>query len=317
MTTAAAAPPTPQRRGEGPRRRMPRLRDALREQLRATGFALRVPMLIAAAVGAAYMTAILSEIATGELVANFHAEPSALPGFVGLLLPIAVWARVERFGPGFLWTLPVDRRQHALLKVLAGWLWLMGGVTLFALGQLVLTLVSGGRVLPQETLHVLVAPLATRGPLDPSMLNVVRWTPGPLIWVVPFVAATATYLLASAFMLGVRHPLRWLAGAVLAVPLAAGAAHVAARLLGSDWLADAPARAGEQLVRGRFGLDALLTARTALLDDRAFLTTGERILAWSAVPAIGDWGVAAALWIGVGLLALWAAASRHRERRRP
>ena len=58
---------------------------------------------------------------------------------MGALLPIAVWARDERFGPGFLWTLPVDRRRHALTKVLAGWVWLMGGVALFVLWLLAVT----------------------------------------------------------------------------------------------------------------------------------------------------------------------------------
>jgi hypothetical protein len=46
------------------------------------------------------------------------------------------------------------------------------------------------------------------------------------------------------------------------------------------------------------------------------LTTGERIHAWSALPDLADWRIAALLWTGAGLLAIWAAASRHRERRR-
>jgi hypothetical protein len=292
------------------------MRDVLLEQLRATGFTLRVPLLLAAALAVLFLIAIVPEIVGEGQAANFHSQPSALFGLVGLLVPIAVWAREERFGPGFLWTLPVDRRQHALTKALAGWLWLMGGVALFVLGQLLLTIVSGGRVLPEEMLHVFIVPGASRSQLDPAALRMVRWTPGVLIWAVPFVAATATYLFASAFMLGVRRPLLWLAGAVLLVPLSSVATHAAGRALDSEWLADAPSRAVESLAKGRFGLDALLTARTALLDDRAILTTGERILVWSAMPEIGDWGIAALLWTGAGLLALWAAASRHRERRR-
>ena len=75
---------------------------------------------------------------SGDVEANLLTEPSAFPAVIGALLPIAVWAREERFGPGFIWTLPVDRMRHALIKVLAGWIWLMGGVVLYALSLLVL-----------------------------------------------------------------------------------------------------------------------------------------------------------------------------------
>ena len=39
-------------------------------------------------------------------------------------------------------------------------------------------------------------------------------------------------------------------------------------------------------------------------------------MVWWAVPDLADWRIATLLWTGAGLLALWAAASRHRERRR-
>ena len=59
-----------------------------------------------------------------------------------------------------------------------------------------------------------------------------------------------------------------------------------------------------------------MAARTASLDTAAILTTGERVRVWSAVPDLTHWRTATLLWTGAGLLALWAAASRHRERRR-
>jgi len=281
-----------------------------------TGLALRGPALIAAALVALATIVVALRIVTRGVVVDLHAEPSPLPGLVGALLPIAVWARDERFGPGFLWTLPVDRRRHALTRVLAGWLWLVAGVALYALWLLTLTLASGGRVLPAETLHVLTTQLPTAGPLDPAALRTVRWSPGPLIWAVPFTAATACYLLASALMLGCRHPLRWVIGAVLAFPVLSIAGDVASALLRVGWPAEAPVRALRLLTEGRYGVDALLTARTATLDTRATLTTGESVAAWSGVPDLADWRAATLLWTGAGLLALWAAASRHRERRR-
>ena len=54
-----------------------------------------------------------------QACAALAAWPTQLPGLIGALLPIAVWARDARFGPSFLWTVPVDRRRHALIKVLA------------------------------------------------------------------------------------------------------------------------------------------------------------------------------------------------------
>jgi hypothetical protein len=315
MTTAPTSR-TFERPAQRTRPQLPRLRAVLMEQLRTIGFALRMPMLVAAALAVLVTLVLAIQIVSGDMQGSFLAEPSATPGVIGALLPIAVWAREERFGPGFLWTLPVDRSRHALIKVLAGWLWLMSGVALYALCLLVLTLVSEGGVLPVETLNVLTTAVPRSAPVDPAALRIVQWAPGALIWAVPFGGATATYLLASAFMLGARRPLRWMVGAVLLLPVSSLVSHMAGRVLGVQWLADAPERALVQLLEGRYGLDALLKLRTWTLDRRAVLPTGEGIEVWTAVPDLADWRTAALLWTGAGLLALWAAASRHRERRR-
>ncbi len=293
----------------------PGLRAVLLEQIRATGFALRRAALVAAALLVLATLAGAFQIATGAGVATLYPWPTPLPGLIGALLPMALWGRDERYGDGFLWTLPVDRRRHAFIKVVAGWVWLMGGVALFALWLLALILASGAPALPAETLHVLASGPAT-GPLDPAALHSARWAPGPLILAVPFTAATATYLLASALALGTRRPLRWVIGIALANLFASMVSQAASTHPRVGWLADAPAHALRLLVEGRYGLDTLLTARAAWLDNFATLTTGERIVVWSAVPELGHWVIATLLWTGAGLLALWAAASRHRERRR-
>lgn len=315
MTTAPTIQ-TGERRAEGTRPQLPRLRDVLLEQLRTIGVALRVPMLIAVAFAVVATVVVAIQIAIGDMEGNLHAEPSALPAIIAALLPIAVWAREERFGPGFLWTLPVDRSRHALIKVLAGWVWLMGGVALYTLCLLVLAPLADGGVLPVKTLHVLSTAVPRTAPVDPAALRTVQWAPGALIWAVPFGGATAAYLLASAFMLGARHPLRWAVGAVLLVPVSSLAGHVASRRLGVPWLADAPERALGLLCEGRYGLDTLLKLRTWTLDHRAALPSGEQIEVWSGVPDFADWRTAVLLWTGAGLLALWAATSRHREQRR-
>lgn len=291
----------------------PRLRDAMLAQIRVVGFALRGPALIGAALMALTTVLVWSEtMSTGEVTA-FHPEHHTLPGVLGLLLPIGVWIGEERFGAGFLWTLPVDRRRHALARVFAGWVWLMAAVALLVLRLLAIVLLSGGSVLAEETRRVLPSfSFAAASPFDPSAISHVPWTPDPWLWLVPFTAATATYLLASALALGTRHPLRWVAGTVCGFLLLVGLAESAnaERLIqGGDLLL-------RSLLEGPYGVDAFLTARTESFQVAARLTTGDSVIVWRALPDLRDWAAATLLWTGAGLLALWAAASRHRERRR-
>jgi len=314
MTAPAFEPADRQARRARPP--LPRLRTVLLAQVRATALALRGPALIAAALLALMTLFAASQVLSRGVDLTLNAWPTQLPGLLGALLPIAVWARDERFGPGFLWTLPVDRRRHALTKVLAGWVWLMSGVALFVLWVLAVTAATGGQALPPETLHVVTSQAAAAGPLDPAALRTVRWATGPLLWAVPFTAATATYLLGSALVLGSRHPLRWVIGALLAYVLSSIASEAASAQLRAGGLDDVPGRLLRLLVDGRYGLDALLTARIESLSNPTVLTTGESIIVWWVVPDLADWRTATLLWTGAGLLALWAAVSRHRERRR-
>jgi hypothetical protein len=189
----------------------------------------------------------------------------------------------------------------------------MAAVAVLILWMLGLTLVSGGNILGEETLRVLASEqMPAPGTLDPSALRSVRWSPHPLLWLVPFTAATGAYAIASAVAIGVRRPARWLAAIVLAL-LLVHAVGVAAK---SDWLALAPLRAVESLHVGRYGFDALLTARTESLKTEILLSTHETVGVWRGLPDLAEWALATLVWTGAGLVALWAAASRHRETRR-
>ncbi|MDB4915085.1 MAG: hypothetical protein JWM95_2729 [Gemmatimonadetes bacterium] len=297
-------------RVRGARPKLPRMRAVLLEQVRVTGLALRGAALMATALVALVTLFAVSQVLSRGADLTLNAWPTQLPGLLGALLPIAVWARDQYFGPAFLWTLPLDRRRHALAKVLAGWVWLMVAVALFALWLLAVTAASGGRALPPEALLVLGSQPAGGSPVDPGALRTVSWAPGLMIWALPFTAATAPYLLGSALVLGVRRPLRWVIGAVLAYTLASIASEATGAL---DW---APGRLLRLLVESRYGLDALLTGRIELLSDPVTLTTGKSVIIWWSVPDLADWRTATVLWTGAGGLALWAAVSRHRERRR-
>lgn len=289
-----------------------RPRAVLREQLRAVGLVLRSP---AAAMGALLALGLLFaavKIGRESTAIDFHPERWIVPGLVGLLLPIVIWRGEERFGAAFLWTLPVDRRRHALAKVGAGWAWLMAGVGIFVLWLLALTLISGGNILGEETLKMIPA-FPQPGPrLDPGTIRTAVWRPEPVLWLVPFTAATGTYLLSSALALGVRHPFRWMGGVVLGFFLLATASDAA----NADGLAQLPEHLLTLLVGGRYGVEAFLIASTATLKVETALTTGEMVVVWRGLPDPGQWARATLLWTALGLAALWAAASRHREDRR-
>jgi hypothetical protein len=290
----------------------PHPRDVLLEQIRSVGFALRKPAIVVMALAALAALLITEFLAHGE-GGEFHPYRHELFGVLGLLFPIGVWMGEERFGAGFMWTLPVDRRRHALAKVFAGWLWLMGVVTLFVFWQLALTLASGGNLAAEESLRLISSfSFTAGGALDAGAVQIVRWTPEPLFWLVPFTAATGTYVLASALALGTRHPLRWIVGTVLALYVIVAVSDES----NAAWLDTAPGRLVSGLFDGSYGLDALLTARTGTLKTEAILPTGERAVVWRALPDLRQWASATLLWTGAGLVLLWAAASRHGERRR-
>jgi hypothetical protein len=290
----------------------PRPQDVLGAQIRAVGLALRGPAIIVTALIALTTLLVTIEfLRTGQPI-DFNPEQQVLFGTLGLLLPIGVWMGEERFGIGFLWTLPVDRRWHALTKVFAGWVWLMMSVAFVVLWLLALALLSGGNVF-SDTLRVLPSFSVTASRIfDPGAVQDVRWTRGLLFWLVPFTAATGTYLSASALALGTRYPLRWIAGTVLGLVLLVVVKNAANVELPINGYGDPLA----MLVSGPYGVDALLTARTESLQVSATLSTGETIVVWRALPDLAQWAIATFLWTAAGLVALVAAASRHRESRR-
>lgn len=287
----------------------PRLREVLLEHVRVLGLALRLPAAAAAGLIVVATLLVISVVPRQGGAIDFHPERYVLPALLALVFSIVVWRGEDRFGPGFLWTFPVDRRRHALTKVFAGWVWLMGAVALFVLWLLALTLLTDGILLQEETIRVLSSSVTAPGTFaDAGAVQTVRLTPQPLFWLTPFTAATGAYLFASALALGLRHPLRWIVGAVIGLQLfviAGDAADV-------EW----PSRLLRSLYAGPYGIDTLLSARTGSVEVWVTLSTGELVHAWRALPHLGPWAAATLLWTGVGLVILWAAASRHRENRR-
>ncbi|HVF40231.1 MAG TPA: hypothetical protein VM939_10050 [Gemmatimonadaceae bacterium] len=291
---------------------LPRFGQVIREQFKAIALSLRLP-----AIGVAFLATVVTMLAFADFLrgrggVEFAPELSLIPAFAGLLLPIALWQSEKRFGPGFFWTLPVDRTRHALAKVFAGWLLLMIAVSLFVIWLLVLALVTEENITSEEIIRLL--PTSTVPPprtLDASMLRTVQWVPQPVLWLAPFFAATGTYALVSAIALGLRYPFRWLIG------LAAGVFLIAAigQGMGSDALALRIGDILESVFFGRYGVDGLLTARAESLKTVVELSSGEVVTVWRGLPVINEWITATLLWTGIGVAGLFAALTRHRERR--
>lgn len=230
----------------------PRWGDVVLEQIRTVGLRLRREALVGAIVLGIVTIFIGKDIVTNHATTWFDSDewfPIAIGAF---LLPFAIWRGERPFGPAFLWTLPVDRRLLALARVFGGWVSLMCGVAIFFTWQLALAALS--HVEGARTLSVLA-----------------------------FSGATGAYLLGSALVLGLRHPLRWLIGTVAML-----------FLLGSF----------------NDRVDALLR-----VSD---LSTGihDAVMRWQTMPPLAQWSIATLLWLVIGLAALFAAISRHRENRR-
>jgi len=290
----------------------PRLSQVVREQLRVTALSIRLPAIALAAIAAVVTMLVIADFLRGRGGVEFAPELSLIPAFAGALMPIAVWLNEQRFGAGFMWTLPVDRTRHALAKVLAGWIILIVAVTGFVIWLLILALITKENITGDEIIRLLPAsydPYVSA--VDPSTLRTIRWSFPPVLRLVPFFAATGAYILASAIALGFRHPFRWIIGTVAAVYLTAAIGQGIA----DDQFWALSGKLIRTLQEGRYGLDTLLSARAESLRTVVTFSNGQRITAWRGLPVVTDWIIAVLLWTGLGIGGLSAALMRHRENR--
>ena len=277
----------------------------LGSQLRTTALAIhREAALAAAALALTCLVSVTMAIRFNE---PLNALPeillAALP--VALLLPWAVWRGDPPFGRAYLWTLPVQRQQAALAKIVAGALWLVLILLVASAALLAMAKATGGSVGLDEVR--LVGPFNS----DPATAARVRWATPAWMWLVPFGAALIFYVASSAALLGLRYPLRWLGGLAVAVILVI----VLALNMGDrNPLYEGLGRLAETLVGGTFGLDFALTGGVASLSEDVDVRGPGSVDLWRGLPSAGGWAAALALWLGAALLALALALRRHWER---
>lgn len=224
---------------------------------------------------------------------------------VAIILPWLVWKGDRPFGRAYLWTLPVRRQQAAIAKVLAGAFWLILAMLAGFTMLVPMALATGGTVGAAETM--LVGPLS--GGLDGA--SQVSWSTPLWMWAVPFGAALTAYAGSSALLLGLRHPVRAVGAAALAVALL----FIVSINLGHDSaLNHGLGRFLETLVGGRWGLDFLMTGGLTSLSKHIEMPGQDSKELWVALPSAGRWAAAFLVWFGGALIALTLALRRHWER---
>lgn len=277
----------------------------LASEVRTVGLALTRELFLAGVLIAGFcVLAAVTSVRYGE---RLDLDPEyLLPALVvALLLPWAVWKGNPPVGHAVLWTLPIRRQNAALAKVLAGALWLVVGMTAALAGLALMALATGGSLGEHEIRLVAGPSGGMAGALD------VRWATPVWMWFVPFGGALLAYLVSSAALIGLHHPVRWLAGVAVAVALVM----VLAVNLGPHSQAS---RALERIFLagwgGRFGLDFALSGGSAALVEDVVRSGVGYVNFWSALPSFERWAAALLVWLGAALLALALALRRHWER---
>lgn len=279
--------------------RAPSMRAVMAEQLRVVGLAVRREAILAALIlgGATLVTAVVVRLGLFGVVVDSQPLTGMVlaPGqdmrlkatLIALLFPLVVWKGERFFGESQLWLLPVAHRRHGLTKVAAGWTWLMAFYVIALAWMVALTLVTGGSVGPEETRWIITDPL--------GHATAVQWSTQWWEWLVPFGGATAAYLLASALLLGTRHPV-W------------GGAGVWASVLGVMVIMERTQWQGTLA-----GLQRLFWC-IGLLEPRVTATIPDvgRVQQWAWLPSFGLWVGTVAIWLTLGGAAVMAATTRHR-----
>lgn len=306
----------------------PAARAIIAEQFRLPIMSARREAALVAALAVFVGAGLLLEGWQGGRAMPFHPDPFALPALLmALLVPLVLWKDQRGSSADHFWALPVGHGRHALLRIAAGWAWTILLLMAAMLGLLVIALATGGSFGANEQRLVATggeAATAAQGVIVPMPeaheLRLIHFTTPWWQWAAPFVGATALYLFGSALALWSRHPWRWVIGITVAFLLVA---NIAAELQALRWLNDAMVA----LLIGPYGLETLVTGYSDTVVQLAGtegLSPGDLpgtrvsrqglLQVWRGIPSPGRWAATAALWLGSGALALWAAGRRLRGR---
>lgn len=272
-TIAAAAPapePAPVSRVSATLHPVPERSAVIKEQVEAVSIAIRKEQL--AFIGTLVVVILLGIYSLirgghGHAPGNEGIEygPAAtIPmSLVALLIPFGVWRSSDRERRAYDWTMPVAQSTHTIIRMLAGWLWLMLGVVVF---------------LAVIVLFQIVALAALGGSI---MIDVPAWQ-----WLVPFTAVTIAYFLTSTAMIGSEHPWRWIGGIIIGYLIA---------MLVLEVLKLTDLRnALQQIVDGTYGLNAAIFGDVGIPGSHGPTAASPSrwlgaTLLWGVVSVAGVW----------------------------
>jgi hypothetical protein len=206
-------------------------------------------------------------------MANFTFTPrSVFPLLIlAIVVPLLTW---EGEGPSrrsYHLMMPVPQYRHSLMRVFAGWVWLMVATAAYLVAIVL-------------TVAVMEGLTGNTQPYEPFF---VYWE-----WLVPFTSVSIVYFLASAATLATEQPLLW----ILGIPALLGGSMALLHMLGFE----DESRALQMIYSGKSGAAA---AFLGSVEWRA----GNGTL----YPSLGRWLGATALWaVGSGVVLRWLSARR-------
>jgi hypothetical protein len=227
---------------------------------------------------------------------------------IASFFPIAMWRGEYRFRQSYLASMPVDRTRHTLLKIAAGWAWLMVLVAASVLCMLALAAATGGPIGTDE-MRVFARDLPPSASAEEAAALARRWTTPIWQWALFFPGATVAYLFGSIVVLASRRTRLWLGG------LFAGSFFLL-------MLEEEGVNLGEVLegafrfiitiiIGGRYGLETLVIGSDDIINTLT-TATGDQIRVWSE-PDLGTWLVSMLLWMSLAMVSVVVAVWRDRK----
>lgn len=272
-----------------------------RENLRAVGQSVRLEIaaVLVLLLGLLVLMATLAPQGPGGV--DYDVADMTWPVvLLGLFAPLAVWKHEEPSRRAYLWSLPVDRARHTLVRVWSGWAWLMALVATYVVWAMAVALVTGGHVVINRDWEALLLRELPPG----SRIRDLTLAGHAWLWLTPFAGATTMYLFGTVVALLSNYPLRVFAGAWFALMVVMGVADAGGGVM--DQMVE---RVGAHVILGRYGF---ITHSTGVISWRDGPTD---VLDGLPDPADGGtWAVATLLWMGVGLAGVVLAARRYQER---
>lgn len=175
----------------------PSTRSVFVLQVRRAGRSLRPELIGLAVIMGGVVFFGLSLILLSKTVLDYPLELAALIPAAAFALPFRLWRGERLFDGADLWTLPVERQKHALLRVAAGAVWIAAMVVVVVTVFNLLALVSNSPTIAE---------------IDPGLRTPGAGEPGLWTWFIPLGSSLVFYLLASGLVLALRQPLRWSVG---------------------------------------------------------------------------------------------------------